>query len=263
MPHSSALTTGSSVVANELQNCSYPRDGGIGRRVIMANHGYVGSAIDFSDCINFPGMTAFWNRLQERYCVFTADFGGVSTFGNDTVLSRFDSYMTALPTRFPLAKTDKVMIFGFSMGHCNGARITADRASQVACLGGVVPLCDNNYFREANILSGTSRDAVNKALGLTLGSTNATVPMPHKYDILARAQAGEITAPWMAFNSSGDTLVPPSTVTAFKNALVANNVPATLTTNDTHDHSDFPMQNIMSNADQLALFLSFYETYAK
>lgn len=128
----------------------------------------------------YPGELALANAVGERLAVLSGDFGGPSTFGNDTSLSAVGSGKTWLqgascPVR---AKAGKVALLGLSMGAIVATAWAKANPTLVSCIALIIPAVDVDAIRVADV-SGIAA-TINTAYGArtdtaTLVSGSATV----------------------------------------------------------------------------------------
>lgn len=222
----------SRIASGEYELVTTPRGGGVGRPLVVVAHGAGGTPSTYMNPSTSPGIYRILHTLMETYATITTDFGGGHTWGNDTVLTRFDSILSWAASNLPGVTTSSVYIWGSSMGNWTALRCAADRSSQVRAVVANVPVCDINDIRNRNALG--ARANIDAAWGVTYPTA-----LPSNADLLTRAQGGALAGlPWKAFSSSGDTVCPPSTVTAMVSAIgaTASNVVVS-----SAEHGDAPI----------------------
>ena len=144
--------------------------------------------------------------VDAGYSVLSCDFGGSHTWGNDTAMSRITDAVTWAGTLG--YRTDKVGLWGYSMGHLNLYNWAHRNATKVACLIGYIPASDGqDAYDNAGV--AVEMDAA-YAGG---GAANASARDPKQ---ITNVVSG---LPWRAYYSSDDTTVPAATVTGLASSL--------------------------------------------
>lgn len=167
--------------------------------------GYGGQAINFAVANGHPN----WVRVvNERYVVFTADWGSFTHFGNDTAVSRLDegkTYLQGAGAELRVA-AGPLYIFATSMGFllaCNYAREYPENVAGIVTTYGApshVDIHDND--RGGAQITTDIEDAYGGA------PTYASVKTAK--DPLANT--AEITCPIRHYAGTADTLVVPEVV---------------------------------------------------
>lgn len=208
-----SLYTQGAIAPGEFELVGIPRDDGVGKPLVVAIHSAGGSAGSYKNTATSPGIFRIFNMLSDTYAVIATDFGGVATWGSDVVLTRFDSILTWAAANLPGVDVSKVYIWAQSMGNWNALRCAADRRSRVRSIVANVPVCDINDIRNRNVIG--ARAPIDAAWGVAYPAA-----LPARADLLARAQAGELSGlPWLGLISSGDTVCLPETVEQMKQAI--------------------------------------------
>lgn len=144
--------------------------------------------------------------------VLFADFSDGKTWGNATGQSRMDSAWTFLKSRCG-AKTDKVVLYGASMGAMVCLRWALTNPTKVAAILGVIPA--NNLVDLHDSAPGVTapqKTDMETKLGISgtyAGNGSITAIDP------AQNAASYAGIPILFFYSGNDTTVQPATVTSF------------------------------------------------
>lgn len=217
-------------------------------RGIIASHGATGSDLDPLSFTTFP----HWAPILQRLCgmgypIISVNAGG-SLFGNDTVIS---TYMPAALTRLAAmgAKTDKVALFGCSMGNLTGMNWARANPTKVACIAGVAPASDLNDI-VTNNRDGQAAN-VNAAYGGAY--SDATMGATHNPARYGATLAG---IPTRLYYSDADPAIPPATVTALA-TLIGASATATDLGNLGSVHGDLTFAGMTSvQIDSLVTFIA-------
>lgn len=242
-----AKLTLSKIVSGERELIFLPRiNGGAGRPLMLLAHGAGGTAGSWADGSAQIGASRIATKLSTRYACIAPDWGGLQTFASDVVLTRFDQYIAWAETNLPDVITDKVFIFGGSMGNGTALRCALDRPDQVRAVGAAIPLCDLVTMRDDN--RGGSKAVIDTAWGL-----DSEDPMPSRGDLMTRAEAGELEGlPWKAWSSDFDTLTIWSEVL---DMVAAIGTTASAVDTSDFDHSDASIISVNPD-DVLDFFLA-------
>lgn len=184
-----------------------------GVRGVIYCHGANGDAASCRDYAAI-GELHLVNALAAVFPVLSVDAGGPTAFGNDTAIARVDDAVTYLQgTRG--AKSGTVLLVGASMGGFTVLNYTRAHPSKVGAVVAVNPGIDLNDIVVNNRAGLAS--AVDAAYGTYVEATQGATHNPATY-------AATMTVPTRIFYASDDTVVIPSTVTAY--AAAAQNVTA-------------------------------------
>lgn len=155
------------------------------------------------------------------------DMGGAYTFANDTNMTRITSAVAAVRSAFPSCRQDKVVLLGVSMGGGAAARWAQQNPTQVAGSIGLIPAYDLDDVYQNN------RAGLRALIGTAWGVTYPTaLPSGANYKNNASLVA---SIPHLIGYSSVDTLILPSTVTAYTAGLTNK---TQIITDTTFGHSD-------------------------
>lgn len=173
-----------------------------GRRIIIWCHG-AGSTYN-------PGPVEKYiaNAVGPMICT---DLGGTLTWGNDASLARITDAWTWGKTQFPYARTDKMVLWGGSMGSLTALLYTLNNASTVAACGVALPIVDPEDVRLNN--RGGYQSAIEAQYG-------AGTPVPDtKRPIQNTATFPSV--PTRMWTSSTDTIGLPSLTASFDSAVAS------------------------------------------
>lgn len=201
----------------EYEALILPNDGShAGKRGVIFCHGYNGNATSALNWPNGIGNPTLVREIAKRgVAVVSADLGD-QTFGNDLAMTRIGQARAYLEAQG--CTSDKVLFVADSMGNWLASRYAADNPGQVAAVLALEPGIDLNAVRDGNVLG--ARADINTAWGLTAGSTSATVPLPTRANLLARAAAGELNGlRYRGYYSTADTVVTPASLATLVAAI--------------------------------------------
>jgi hypothetical protein len=231
-----------------------PTTPNVKKRAIIYAHGATAGATQVTDVTNQPTITRLMGLLaQQGYVVFSSDFGGSTSFGDDACATAFTNGWNFLKSS-GLCAQDSVIVIGASMGFMSASRFAADNPTLVAGMVGLIPAMDIEDIRNRNVLG--LRDPVNTAWGLTAGSSmlgTAGPPVPPRGVLLGRLSAVSAINTRLYY-SLGDTAVPPAGVTTY--ASGRPNV-STVVTSQTADHGEGALTPV-----QFTDLLSFVQSVA-
>jgi len=212
-----ALAGTDRVTAGERDLLLVPRTRGAGRDLppVVFCHGAGGSALSWADPAA-PGTTAAARGLVARTGLagIAADLGG-DTWGNATGIARIDAARTCA-ARLLGCRPDRMVLVGGSMGGLLAYAYAQARSDQVAGIVAVGPVTDLPELRARDPLGLAA--SVDLAWGVSPG-----VPLPAAADV-TRDPAGLHGVPLAVYYSSGDTVVPASTVLPFAASAAADPV---------------------------------------
>lgn len=184
-----------------------------GRRVVIACHGYLGTARVFLDDPPSPNLGKFTRNLAALgFLIVSVDVG--NTWGNATASARIEQARSFAATKG--AASDKVVLLGVSMGHLTAMSYRRDFPTKVAGVVGIMPACDLNDLRNNNRAS--SQASID-----TAWSVVSPAPLPASADPTSNVNVLQ-GIPWTAFYSTGDTVVLPATVTYFSDLMGGSTV---------------------------------------
>lgn len=136
----------------------------------------------------------------------TCEFYGNSWAKNQVIDTAIPALRAELATRFPLMRTDKVCVYGTSMGGSVVARYTQLHPDQVAAAVGIIPA----YDPKAIYINNDAGDLAMEAAWAFTGLEN----FPDALDVGPKAALAS-SVPLLSAYSSDDALVPAATVTAY------------------------------------------------
>lgn len=198
--------TGSSIGESNLALLpkGYLRDGT--RRGIVFCHGAGVTelyAIDQSS----PNMAALLRAIVDAGYPVLASLCAGNNWGNDGGIAKVSAARTYLQGTLG-AKSGKVILIGNSMGGCLSYAWARANLTSVACIVGILPVSDLNDI-VTNNRGGLGAEASGAYSG---GYSEATYGATHNPVNFAAQLSG---LPIQAWSASDDTIVVPSTVTAF------------------------------------------------
>lgn len=178
---------------------------------IIFTHGHGGDALQARDGINAPGLNAIMEAIGENgNPILSCDMAG-NSWGSATAISRMSSAYNLL-TGAMNAKSGKVILIGFSMGHTAAMNWTAQNLTKVAAVVGLLPVCDQNDIN--------SQSAYTSSITAAYGTAYNESTMGATYNPLTMASAGKYTGlPWRGYSISDDTIATYSKVQAMTTAL--------------------------------------------
>jgi dienelactone hydrolase len=212
MPLSTSIGTGQYVAAETHMGCNGRYVKPAARRTVLIHGGWGQSALS-----NMPPDNITRTVGEMGGPVMYADYVNGKQWGNDTVQSRISSLWSFAQSSFG-AKTDKVVLYGTSMGGCCVLNWAIRNVAKVAAILLVIPVVDlgdvydNNRTSSLGFTASTDIDA---AYG-GAGSFSGTVRTTHNPTLNAGALAG---VPILQFYSGTDPVCVPSTQTAFQAAV--------------------------------------------
>lgn len=206
-----AVTVGEAYTATLAK---YPKPAGTMPGVIFC-HGNTGRSWDSSGA-DFAQVV---NALADAgYPVLSGDWGGSSTWGNDTTIARITTGKAYLQASMG-AKAGKIILVGASAGGQGALVWAAANPTLVSCLVGLLPVSDVNDI----FVNNRAGIAANISSCYSGGWSQATYGATH--NPVTIAAAGGLTALKMRlFYGTTDTIVIPSTVTTLAASAGANTV---------------------------------------
>jgi hypothetical protein len=184
-----------------------------GRRIIVWCHG-AGSTYT-------PGPVEKYIANSVGPMVLT-DLGGTLTWGNDASMSRITDAWSWGQTRFPNARTDKMVLWGGSMGSLTALLYTLNNAATVAACGVALPIVDPEDVRINN--RGGYQSAIEAQYGVGTPVPDAKRPIQNI--------ATFPNVPIAMWGSTDDTIGQYALAQTFDNALTN----ATLTSMGAQGH---------------------------
>lgn len=211
-----------SIIAGPTYVQFIPRSPRAGRKGVLLFHG-AGSPTEYTDPVAQLQSVLMAQRIASEgiYCV-SGPFSG-NTWGNDTAVTDTTSAFTQLQSMG--ASSSSFVGIGVSMGATNLIRYAVDNPTKMAAGVGILPLVDLKAFYAAN--TGGNQASIAAAWGVT-----APAALPARADVANTAIALR-GMPWLVGYSSGDDLIPPSTVTTFA-SLIGPSCTATVISNLIH-----------------------------
>jgi hypothetical protein len=173
--------------------------------------GYLGGYGTFGimDPVNTFGEFNLITALSKHWPIMVSDLGGIQTWGNATAMNAIAAARTALIAAG--AKNGPMGLVGASMGHDNAIQYANAHLANVACIAGIIGLCDVGNLYSTNALAQAASIAA--AWGVTYP---AALPAGAEIKGLAAGLRG---LPWQMWCSDGDTVIPIATVQAFGAAI--------------------------------------------
>lgn len=183
---------------------------GWNRRIILWHHGAGGEtlAIVTGNAARLNSIALVRRLVSAGYSLMSCDFGGANTFGNDTAMSRITDAVTYAGTLG--YDTDKVGLWGESMGHMNVYNWAHRNPTKVAAIIGMIPLCDAQAVYDGDI-GGLASD-MDAAYGGNWAGNASTRDPKQILGIVSGLN-------WRIYYASDDPLVPAADAVALAAAL--------------------------------------------
>jgi predicted alpha/beta hydrolase family esterase len=248
MALSTSTGTGQYVASETHVGCTGRYTNAGAKRAVLIHGGRGQTALS-----NMPPDTITRLVVETGAPVMYADYVDGKQWGNDTVQSRISSLWTFAQSSFG-AKTDKVVLYGASMGGPCMLNWAIANPTKVAAIALVIPavdlgdIYDNNTTASLGFTASTDIDA---AYG-GAGSFSGTVRTTHNPTLNASALAG---IPILQFYSGNDPVCRPATQTAFQ-AAVGSSCTIVNMGNYGHAAPSPPDPSALANDDQLIPFLA-------
>lgn len=254
----SAITVGNGrIVAGQDDFVAIPKVGPRGRRPILLCHGQLQATLAWLT----PSTLGQYGILQELLKAGFVVLGGYyegPNWGNALAISDMEAFRTYAGTLG--CKNDRLLVLGASMGNYDALMYAVAHPDRVAAIASIIPAIDIDDMRDNN--KANARDYINTAWGTPAGSTSATNPLPSNAKVLDAANVAAVAssgAPVKLYYSTADTVILPSSVPAYVNALNAvtpGRATATIVSTSL-DHSDaamgaMPMQEVSQFFDAYA-----------
>lgn len=200
------------LVPGEKDVLIVPRTGHVGRRAVVMCHGLGADALRYSG--NYLQAVLAHKLASAGLVVVAGDFAGDSC-GNAAATAGVEAARVLAGTVG--AKTDKVLLFGNSMGHFTCCGYQRDYPGKTAAVVGLSPGTHLDAAREGNVIAGT-RAAIDAAWGVTYPA-----PLPAGADPSANT-ATHAGIPRRLYHAASDPTGPFSDVQAFATATGATAV---------------------------------------
>lgn len=213
---------GASLSAGRVQSGEYdqiilPRVQRPNRYPVVLCHGAQGSTLNATQPAALPGQFTLAEALWATgVSGINADWGGASTWGNDTTVTRVEAGRVLMGSYG--CDNSKVVLVGISMGFLTAMSYARAHPTRVAGLVGVVPVTN-----PVDIYSN-NRNGFRTEIGTAWGVTYPT-PLPTRANPSDAANLA-ITAglPCRLYYSTADTICLPSLLDSFASALPATKV---------------------------------------
>lgn len=210
-----------------------PRTPRTGRRGVVLLHGFASApslfrgAQLFSDPTNLISATKIAATLAGNGIPCIAAQFSDNLWGNDTHMAQITAAWNVLIAQCGVA-SDKICLYGISMGGAAAARYAMLNPTKVAAGYGTCPASDLTDMYVNN--RATAQTSIGAAWGVTYPSA-----LPSGANLPGQASAAA-AVPWRLDYGTADTVIQPSTVTTLATAWGAN---CTKTVIDASlDHSD-------------------------
>lgn len=168
-------------------------------RAILWHHGAGGETLLFDPAFGqVPLYTLVYAVAEAGYTILSCDFGGAGTWGNagnQAEITQAVAWLAALGCR-----TDKVGLWGVSMGFACVARWAADNPTKVAALTGTIPAASTQYVWDNNTDLHTQMDAA------WSGDWQASQPVSDPSATAIRSALAAGTYPFRLDYSDDDTV---------------------------------------------------------
>lgn len=192
---------------SELSVLMLPRVLDRSRRPVLYAHGATSDGAQVLDGTVQKGITLNCAAIVNAgFVLLSGDFGGASTFGNDTELTAMEAAWAYLQAS-GLCASDKVILTGGSMGFLSISRFSAAHPTWVAGMNGWIPAIDIEDVRTRDALA--QRANINTAWGLPVGSYvggGDQTPVPTRGKPLDSSNLTAVAGiPTHLWYSSGDT----------------------------------------------------------
>jgi hypothetical protein len=234
-----------------------PDGGPRGRRAVVVCHGQLQATLAWLSP-GTPGQFGIVQTLAQAGFVVLGGYYDGPMWGNDTAVADLEAFRVWAGTLG--AHNDKLLLLGASMGHYDACMYAAAHPDRVAAIASIIPGIDIDDVRDNN--KANARDYVNTAWGTPAGSTSATNPLPAAAKLLTPSKVAAVAssgAPVKMYYSTADTVILPTSVTAYADALNAqvNGLATATIVSSTLDHSDaamgaMPMTEVSRFFDQHA-----------
>lgn len=234
-----------------------PPEGPRGRRAVVVCHGQLQATLAWLTP-GTPGQFGIVQALAKAGFVVLGGYYDGPMWGNATAVADLEAFRTWAGALG--CKNDRLLLVGASMGHYDAAMYAAAHPDRVAAIASIIPGIDIDDIRDNN--KANARDYVNTAWGTPAGSTSATNALPAAAKLLDSAKVTAVAssgAPIRLYYSTADTVILPSSVPAYRDAINAQapgRVTATVVSS-TLDHGDaamgaMPMTEVSQFLDQYA-----------
>lgn len=202
---------------SEINVLFAPRHTITSRRAFVYAHGASGSGMQAMDGQAQAGVTRVCAALARAGFVgLSGDFGGATTFANDTFLTAMEGGINTLLASGQCA-SDKVILVGASMGMMLASRYAMEHPTKVAGMIGLIPGIDIEDIRTRDALA--SRAMINTGWGLPVGSYIGgadQTPVPTRGKPLDSANLSAVAAiPTHLFYSTADTVATSAAVDTY------------------------------------------------
>jgi pimeloyl-ACP methyl ester carboxylesterase len=221
-------TVNSRVGSGEPDSLFSPRSPRVGKRGVILCHGVTAPG-QYLDATNGPSSVQLPAMLARNgVTCFSGSFGGDS-WANDTAMTRLTAAKAVLVTAG--CASDKVCLYGISMGAAVALRWAIGNPTLVAAGYGTAPVSDISDIYTNN------RASLRASIGTAWGVTYPTA-LPAGADLAGQASA-VAAIPWRLDYGSLDTLIIPATVTALATAMGANCTATQVDTTNPHGDALF------------------------
>lgn len=196
-------------------------------RLLIWHHGADGEtmAIEPGNSARTNAINVVHRLVDAGYSVLSCDFGGANTWGNDTAMSRITDAVTFAGTRG--LRTDKIALWGESMGHMNVYNWAHRNGSKVAAVMGTIGVCDAQ-----DAYDNAGQAVVMDAAYAGNWAGNAATRDPKQ---ITNVVSG---LHWRIYYASDDSVVPAAAAVSLASALGKSNQAVNM---GTGDHSDTPL----------------------
>lgn len=184
---------------------------------VMYVHGY---GDNYTYPIRPTGMIQSLTNLVARYghIGLSSDFGGVSTWGNDTAHARISTARQHLIDNLDVSN-DKVVLVAGSMGVLNALSWAGNNSDKVQCVVGYLPVLDPNDVYVNN------RGGLGPALSAAYQGGWSQSTHGSEHSPLTMAQAGAYSdIPILLFVGNTDAIATPTAAAAFAAATSSTTV---------------------------------------
>lgn len=195
-----------------------------GRRGVLLLHG-AGGAAGYVNNPEVPGAAGLFHHLADQgFTMLSSDWGGPSTWGNDTAVARLERGRQVLVEQGCAA--DKVALVGVSMGGLNALNYAVAHPGRVAAIVAIVPAAD---LEDIRALGPVANRNVTTALGI--GEHDR---IPPRSRAILNAETLKTVGPVRLYYSTADRTTRPGPIEALGEAI---RQPA-IVISTTLDHSD-------------------------
>ncbi len=178
-------------------------------------HGHGGTA----NLLNDPALNGQWKMLQAlsaSYPVIVADLA-FNSWGNANARAAMAGSKTLMQAAPIMAKAGKVALVGVSMGFTTAVSYAMSASANVACIAGILPVCNVQAARSVASLNTT----INAAFGIT-----DVQGVPAEYETATKGPAlVAANIPVKLWAASDDAIVPIATINTFAATAAATVVP--------------------------------------